>query len=350
MNSSPMIDRWNRQRGAEYTVFVDESFHHFFGLPSHEGNFCYGAVGLPSVAASELERATAPLVRDYKREVKRIVGNDASEIKFTLARRLPKEFRDEFYSVICQLIEERDGFLGGFFTSVGGLVNEKIREDTLTGARGAASVSVAARYERQVALLRQKPQGPGQTTLLAEVLALPVMAVSAFVEALGCTFSLQYDPRQEDEDGAVQDLAADFSRIMDSLNQRPIPSLLSIDASIGSHESTGLQLADLLAGVVRSLFVDHPQLLEYGSSNDLITPSSTDEQPEFLVLGRTLAKVGRFVCLPEEIGRVLVTPSDTCAFPLFRRLFMAGLVSGVTPHGIERDIHLFENRAFDLLD
>ncbi|HEV2691817.1 MAG TPA: hypothetical protein VG347_02875 [Verrucomicrobiae bacterium] len=41
---------------AKYTVFIDESFHKWFGLPRKESNFCYAALSIPSDRLADLDR------------------------------------------------------------------------------------------------------------------------------------------------------------------------------------------------------------------------------------------------------------------------------------------------------
>jgi hypothetical protein len=63
---------WERQRGRDYLVFVDESFYEFFGFNDPDGNFCHVAVGVPEHNYQPLQRDLAPLVQTYKRKVQQV--------------------------------------------------------------------------------------------------------------------------------------------------------------------------------------------------------------------------------------------------------------------------------------
>src|ERR1022692_2230297 len=54
-----------RFEGREYTVFIDESFHHFFNFRHHDGKFIHGAMGIPTERYESFIRSLAPAIAKY---------------------------------------------------------------------------------------------------------------------------------------------------------------------------------------------------------------------------------------------------------------------------------------------
>lgn len=122
---------WERQRGSEYLVFVDESFHNFFGFADIDGNFCHAALGVPINGYPLLERLMAPSVNAYKIQTGQMTGKEPKELKSTQLAKLPLQFRIEFARDLVRNLASLGGFVAGFFSTTRGIVMERVRVNLL---------------------------------------------------------------------------------------------------------------------------------------------------------------------------------------------------------------------------
>lgn len=118
---------WQRHRNREYLVFVDESFYRFFGFNALDGNFCHGALGIPRDNDAPLQAKLQPLVRAYKRQVRRATGQEPTEIKYSVLGTLPLSFRMRFARELVRAFVDLGGFVAGFYSSTRGTIMERVR-------------------------------------------------------------------------------------------------------------------------------------------------------------------------------------------------------------------------------
>jgi hypothetical protein len=121
-------------------------------------------------------------------------------------------------------------------------------------------------------------------------------------------------------------------------NMERLGDRLKIEPTSDSHQTHGLQIADFIAGDVRTFFNEVPKLLT----------EATDDAP--LVNERVLfPQVLRKSKLTCETLKNAQTPGKS-ALPLYRTCFAHGLISCYTSNGQLRTINLEDGSIFDLMD
>lgn len=254
---------------------------------------------------------------------------------------------------IRDAISAHGGFVAGFYTSNRGYVMEKIRVDAVfEGNKKAIPEDHSALYEAKIAQLEREMNGPGQSDLLSSLLSLPMFVFAHFLNSSQCPFVVVCDPRQGDEDFAVKSTIEGLMKVFDNPNVTGVFSrFVSLESQIASHNSVGLQIADILAGESRRFFRFNSELLTYGSGLDLIDFEIREGEEPLLDYrdGRDFKK-GRRVRIPPQLLRRSLTPRADTAFGYFRNLLAAGLVTCVTEFGTERDVAIFQGAFLDMCD
>ncbi len=348
--TTPGRGMWEKYRGKEYLVFIDESAYQFFGFQNPQGNFCHATVGIPSLEYDGLKASMASMGKEYVQRVQLDLGEESTEFKYTEFARLPASFRRRFALTLRNALNERGGFIAGFYTPTKGFVMERVREN-LIGQATEVPVNHEALYQAAVDEMRAERQGPGQANLITRLLWLPVASIVYFLGSYGSPFRLFYDPRERQEDEAVR---AEISGLVDalvrSLETRFSGLYLGMENARTSEQELGLQLADLMAGEVRQFFLSHPEFLTFGCTLTLVTPQSREPLQEFKEIGGVLGKTGRVLHMPEGLRARLHRATRGSLLPHFRNLLAAGLLTCVADCGLERDLRIFAGTIFDLCD
>lgn len=341
---------WEGHRNREYLVFLDESFHRFFGFDAAEGNFCHAALGVPRDNYSQLQAMLGPLVQAYNRQAQRVIGQSPAEIKFSVLRNLPLNFRLRFTREFVRSLAETSGFVAGFYSSTRGVVMERVRTNLLDGADEVPD-DHAALYNAARAELLAQFQGVGQSQLITQLLLTPFSAFSALLRSFECTFRVRYDPRQGNEDQVVRDALADYMCCLVR-----VPELFGDDTgyrgmeiNIRSHDDLGLQLADVVAGEVREFFRSNPAPLTESATLRLIKPGSDEPLQKFIEIN-TLFKNGVLSPMSPELARKLVRRNSANIISYYYPLLSAGMLTCVTDTGQLRDLEIPTRLISDLLD
>lgn len=337
--------------GQEYTVFVDESFYRFFDFRQVDGNFAHGVVGLPSRRIKDFELAVVPTIERFYVEFHAASGTRPRELKSTDIYRLAFPARRRFFLRIRDALSNHGGFVAGFYTSNRGYIMEKIREDSV-GQLKAIPEDHQYLYDAKVAQLEGQMTGPGQSDLIADLLFLPIIVFAHFLNSSQSPFKVICDPRQEHEDTAVKDTIEGMMKALKNPEITGVNSkLISLDAQTASHDSIGLQIADIVAGEVRRFFRYNSELLTEGSGLELIDFEFHEGEDALLDyrFGRVFKK-GRRVTIPPRLLRRSLSPRPDTALGYFRNLLAAGLVTCVTEFGTERDVAIFEGNFLDISD
>jgi hypothetical protein len=342
---------WERQRGREYLVFVDESFFEFFGFNNPNGNFCHAAIGFPADNYGALQERLAPIVQAYGVQVRKRLGRAEREVKSSDLRRLPIRFQARFARELADALGEQGGFVAGFYTPTDGFIMEDVRV-SLIGAAEEVPQEHRDLYEvaREEALAQMR--GPGQSGLITKLLFLPFAAFKFMLSSFGCDFRVQYDPRQGDEDRAVRDAIGDAMNLLLNVpaQMRPANKYFGMDANRRSEEELGLQLADVVAGYVRSFFRNNPAALREGSSARLITATSDEPLQKFEWHDGVLFKEASLHPMSAGLRRVLARRNIANMISYFYPVLAAGMLTCNTSNGQERDLEVSTGLILDLLD
>jgi hypothetical protein len=355
IDSAPMRDAWRARAGQDYVAFVDESFFKFFGgFRNEDGNFTHGIVALPISEVDSLTRELAPLVDEALARAA-AAGLGAAELKFRTFQQLSGAFQATFAQALADSLAKRAGFVAAFYTSVRGLVMERVRT-SLLGTETRVPDDHAALYDaaaRELAAEELGSAAPGESWLIEKVLLSPVSGMNHFAAAMGFRIKFVYDPRTTDrvEDERVTSRSAEW---MDRWAKRINPALagasLGFSYSTESYESLGLQLADLVAGEARRLFRGTPALLKAGATNNLITETSREGHAVYWPVAGRLWKHGRVVKIPPATLRALTTAKPGRLWPVFNPVLASGILSCITDFGTQRAVMPYECAFMDGTD
>lgn len=337
-------------RNEAYVLFVDETFREFFRLSDPTGYLCYAALGIPEKEYEFFKRAIAKVFAAYEDYVVGESGLHLREFKFEDFRRMSRTQREDIACRLSKLMKMYGAFFVGFYTRVSGVVMEHVRSD-IVGKATVVPEEHGKLYEDAAQELRDELQGVGQSAVIARILRFPVLATANFLTYFGCRFRVSCDPRESKEDKAVQKAIDD---LMTEHFARAAPeeaaSYLGMDNSRESHTEPGLQIADLLAGEVRSLFESHPTLLTAGSSAALIGGDSREEMEWWETASGVFQKLGRVHKIPTDLRSSLERTDGTNCLPLYRHSLAAGLLTCYTDMGQPRHIEVFEGNFFEQTD
>lgn len=337
-------------RGEVYFLFIDETFREFFGLSDPTGYLCYAAVGIPEKEYAFFTRALGPVFADYESYIVGDSGLHAREFKFEDFRRMDRSQREDIAVRISKLMKMYGAFFVGFYTHVSGVVMEHVRSE-LVGVETAVPDDHAKLYHDAAAELQELLQGVGQSAVIAKILRFPVLATANFLTYFGCKFKVFCDPRESKEDKAVQQAIDDLIKEhLTRVAPEEAASYLGMDNTHQSHEERGLQMADLLAGEVRSLFENHGELLTSKSSLALIDGHSREEMEWWEAPAGVFQKLGRLQKIPSDVQSVLERADGTNCIPLYRHSLAAGLLTCYTDLGQPRHIEVFEGNFFEQTD
>jgi hypothetical protein len=348
--TSPATAAIKNHKNETYLVFMDETFRAFFGLGRPQGYLCYAAVGIPEKEYEYVKRSLAKVFNEYERNVVGDSGNHLQEFKFEEFKKLPRETREVIASQIGKTIKLAGGFIMGFYTRVSGIVMERVRTN-LIGDASVVPDDHKTLYDEAAAELRSELEGVGQSETIAHILRIPLAAMAYFLESASCKFRVVCDPRESKEDRAVQAAVDDYVR---NHFARALPKegglYLGLDNTRPSHTEIGLQLADLLAGEVRSLFEAHPGLVTESSRLEIVSSSSREDVEWWETSLGIHQKLGHLTRMPGHLLSAVRRTDGTNCFPLYRHSLASGLLTCFTDLGQPRHIEVFEGNFFQQLD
>lgn len=124
-----------------------------------------------------------------------------------------------------------------------------------------------------------------------------------------------------------------------SPSMKRIGNTITIDISASSEETPGLQLADFIAGDIRTFF------------NEVAEPLEEALYQEPLVNKKVLfVEAFRQGELSEQTKKKIKTYKGKSSLPLYMRHFANGIISCYTRNGQMRNVHLQTGVVWDLMD
>ena len=260
---------------AEYTVFIDESFFKWFGLPVKESNICYGALSLPKSRLKNLERFEKS-IRQYafdRLPASEQASHAGGELKYTAFRHFTPTVIDELGGKLDYFLSKNGAAIFGFFIPAEGLFNYHLRSDYIDDAKALRTLPEVD-YKKRISeirdgMLKKWEDAEHNLGLLEEL--YPTFfnfVVQYHGHYLKKPFQIVYDSRHPEEDAELHKCAEDFARQAD----RATPGAFSHYrgySTASSANSAGLRLVDWIAGEVRSFFYHNPVVVG-GDSNPLL--------------------------------------------------------------------------------
>lgn len=336
---------------ADYTVFVDESFFRWFGLPTKESNLCYGALSVPSSQLAGLDRFEAG-IREYafsKLPPDKQTGRTALEFKYADFRHLSAEVIDELGRKFAYFLRRNNARIYGYFIPAEGFMNYKLRSDFIDDLNGLKSLPEAdylARVESiRQEMLKEWEDAEHNLGLLKECYRtffnFLVQGHGGFLKK---SFQVVYDSRNAEEDAALHTEAESFAALIDRASPGVFAHYKGYTTA-SSTSSSGLRLVDWIAGEVRSFFYRNPAVLNSDSSFDILSPYMNSRM--MLVEGR--APFYHKKLTPEAI-QCFTVPGRGFMLPHLRPYFASGFLTHYASKGEARMIAVEPLEIFDMAD
>lgn len=343
---------WERYRGRDWLVFVDESFFMFFEqeLRARTGYFCHGAVGIPTDEYGSLCAALKSVHADFVG----LAGEALPEIKHSVFKRIPYPARRGLALRIRDTLVAHGAFIAGFYAPVTAFVLERVRVNLL-GEAEELPEDYQALYDAAVRELKAEHQGPGQSGVIGALLELAVVGIANLLASLECGFTVIYDPREKKEDAKVRATVADFIALTGNmgvsadLRDDLQKYLRGIRSDRLSEEEPGLQMADLAAGEVSAFFSTHGEFLTHEASRKLVTPTSVEKVNTCIEVDGIYMKTGVLHRMPPALVARFEPPdrSERTVLPYFRKLLASGMLTCYSSLGQPRDLMPFKGLIWD---
>jgi hypothetical protein len=324
----------------------------FWELTAKTGYFCHAAVGVPEREYEGLKADLVPIFRDFVE----LTGRRLTEFKHGEFKRLDYRARRKLALRLRDALTTHGAFVAGFYTPVRSLVLERVREKLMDEAEELPEDHEAL-CEQAAAELKAEHAGPGQAGAIQKLLWLPVVGIANLLASLDSGYKIFCDPRDKKEDKVVR--AAMEGLIERTGNFRKIPGIdlrtdldlyfRGIDFSRTSEQEPGLQIADLVVGEVCAFFKANEELLTYGATRRLVTPTSVEPANTVTQIGDRVFKTGVLHKMPADLQARLLRPDPggRTVLPFFRKLFAAGILTCYSVFGQPRDIMVFEGLIWD---
>lgn len=339
---------------ADRVVFVDESFHKWFGLPSQESNFCYAAVSLPESRLAQLRRFMEAfndrLITFHEADTGQAFPG--GEVKSRLIYDLTPETRKELAGKMAYFLHKNEGFLFTFFTTSQGLIHNILRDKYYDEYEKEYTDFLIGPDEEMTAvrdsLVAEWRDQPFNLALLEPLYGNLMSFVWTFHRELRETFRIQYDPRERGEDIFLNQGAVDAIALYDKgLQKLGEPGLadafVGFDSSFSSADCPGLQLVDFIVADIRNLFRTVPGLREDSSEKRILSAKANPDMT--LVGGR--APFYRRELRPstfDQLGEV------DLLFPELRLFLARSMISCHAVFGEARHINVSTGEIWDMAD
>lgn len=229
---------------ADYTVFVDESFYKWFGLPTKDSNLCYGALSIPTDRLLDLERFEAAIRRVAFEQLPVLEKPPASaaEFKYTAFRHLAPAVIDDLGRRLDYFLTKNRASIFGFFIPAEGFMNYKLRSefiDDVTGLSALPESEYLARIaEIRAEMLKVWEDAEHNIGLLTECYkAFFNFIVQYHGKFLNKSFRIIYDSRNPVEDAQLHLEAEQFATLIDRVapgtfaKYRGLPNCILDDVS-----------------------------------------------------------------------------------------------------------------------
>lgn len=337
---------------AEYTVFIDESFYQWFGLPTKESNLCYGALSVPTERLDELvafENSVRQFAFDQLPEVEKAKRGSA-EVKYADFRHFPPEAIDIIGQKFGYFLAKNRAAIFGFFIAAQGFMNYVLRSDYYDKAdalRATTEVEHAAHLEKiRAEMLKKWEDAEHDIGLLTELYG-PFFnfLVQYHGRSLKKTYRVVYDSRNPEEDAQLHRNAEQLASVADRLHPG---TFAHYKGYVGekSHNSPGLRLVDWVAGEVRSFFYRNPAVLSGDSKFDILSPCCN---PRMILLDGKPAPYYR-KGLSREASGCFDVIGKGFMLPRIKDSFAEGLLTCYATHGEARHISIRERAVYDMAD
>lgn len=335
----------SRTRRKKYVVYVDESYSNEFPRKPN-GSLALAAFMVSQEDVPKLGPGLAKILAEAYR------GQVPNEVKYSrlskhpgLLQRVGRGISD----LICSLPSSA---IISIHVPSEGLIQESVRIVR-------ALASYAKTVPKPADLIDASSKGKIEAavregvTRLAQTIA---GAVAQFFGSRNLSGEIWFDPRTKKLDDDLHGQLAKFLPLTPVqwpliqhagtiVTPAPSPGMprlgrrIKIKFDASSHKSAGLQIADFLAGDIRTFFADLPEI---------VTDGTVDEP---LVNSRVLfPEAFRPTSLKAETKRKIASYNGASLLPRYRCKLVHDLVSCYAKNGQMRNVDLAEGIAYDIMD
>lgn len=335
------------------TVYVDESFFEWFGLPNEDSNFCYAAVSLPVQRKDQL----VSFMEAFRRQLLKYCEIDngkpitTREVKSKLLYSISKEHREILAEKLKYFLKKNQGYLFSFFTTSKGFIHNRIR-DKYYEEYGKHYNDFISNVDDEVISMKNElidtwKKEPYNIALLEPLYIYLTSFLLHFHQARGETFKIQYDPREKGEDiilnTRVHDSLGLIEKVFFQLENNEKQRFFSgYNANISSDDCPGLQLVDLIAADVRKLFRTVLGLCEDGSETRILSAIYNPEMTP--ICGAPYYRRRLRDSTLKELEAV------DLLFPRIRLFFAKSAISCYAKFGEARHIDIINGDVYDMAD
>lgn len=336
---------------ADYTVFVDESFYQWFGLPTKESNLCYGALSVPTNRLAGLDRFEAS-VRTYAFQnlpADKRAGRVECEFKYSDFRHLSPAVIDELGRKLAYFLQRNEARIYGYFIPAEGFMNYKLRSNFIDDRNGLKSLP-EPEYLTRVETIRQEmlkewEDAEHNLGLLKECYRTFFnFLVQGHGGYLKKSFQIVYDSRNHEEDAALHADAESFAAGGEKLTPG-VYAYYKGYTTASSASSAGLRIVDWIAGEVRNFFYRNPAVLHSDSSFDILSPYLN---PKMMLVE------GKMPFYPKKLSpeaiECFTVPGRGFMLPYLRPYFASGFLTHYASKGEARMIAVEPLKIFDMAD
>ncbi|MFC5049229.1 DUF3800 domain-containing protein [Rubritalea spongiae] len=332
-------------------AFLDESFDSFFDLKKNDGYFCMGIFILPESKLREFSK----VFKEYKEKLENLLQRPAhqrrKELKSSALRNLTIQQRNEAAKNLLDWAITNDAYVGGFYTSTKGFCNFTLRDSKATDQQISEELYTdenikAARLD----ILAQRKSAVAESYMIGQIAQTVAGILLGFCGNSGHTFSIRYDPRNEQEDHIVfGEIVKRTMQVEKVMHQRKV--YLGYSNTLTSSQCEGLQMVDFVTKDLKSMFKEHPRLLTDFNSRQLITPeiNTTRHTVTTEVAGRK-HKWGDLEHMDSSLVTSLFAPNSPFSLLNYHEIIMSKFVSCYSDHGTARIIDLNDFVFQDMVD
>jgi hypothetical protein len=329
----------------EFIAYIDESYDGEFPRKV-EGAYSLGALIIPKAFEAELNERVADILRSSYR------GRHPRELKHSKIKKSPRLLKVVGEQISDLLKSSSDIAVIGYYMPREGFFGEKVRSIRAVDhyqkkESDPAEISEVLSEENiEIAVKDAANQ-------LAEALA---NMVSYYIANTGSTGTLIFDPRTTQADDRLLDslrhkisilpLGSPHVRhnqaivgLLPTADDNRIGDRIKCEIGPTSEECFGLQVADFLAGDIRTFFAEATAILDEATSEDLVAQDRS-MFPKFYDVHKLSAESLRYLHVKQ--GRSFL--------PEYREKLANGLISCCTKNGQLRHVNTATGEVLNLVD
>ncbi|HTI72082.1 MAG TPA: hypothetical protein VMF06_19055 [Candidatus Limnocylindria bacterium] len=334
-----------RTRRKKYAVFIDESYSNEFPRKP-DGSLALAAFIVAQEEVAKLEPSLAKILSAaYRSQVPNEIKYSRLSKRPGLLERVGRGISD----LICSL---RSSAIISIYVPSEGWLQEPVRAVRALASYAntsptPADLSNATSHDKVEAAVRES------VTRLAQTVAF---AVGQFLGSQNFAGEIWLDPRSKKLDDDLRQQLVKFlpltpihvpliphaGTIVTPVPSSKMPRLgrrIKIKFDASSHKSAGLQIADFLAGDIRTFFADIPEILTDGMVDEPLVNSRI-----------FFPEVFRPIPLVAGTRQKIADYTGASLLPHYRIKLVKDLVSCYTKNGQMRNVNLGKGIAYDLMD